>query len=160
MMAARFPHAAWKKTTTPGFYLHLEPKTTFLGSGLWRPDPEARNRVREKIAENPYQWLAIKRNKRLRSVSEFSSEAVKRIPPGYDPAHPCAEDLKLKSFITATYFQEDDVISADFLDRVVEAVEANAPLMEFLTRALKLPWSSDDRPFVKEVLEIESPPFP
>src|SRR6266498_3737860 len=49
MAAARFPHKAWKQTHAPGFYLHLEPGKSFLGGGLWHPDPDARDRRRERI---------------------------------------------------------------------------------------------------------------
>src|SRR6202171_2474601 len=157
MAAARFPHAAWKQVPAPGLYLHLEPGTSFLGSGLWRPDPETRNSVREVIIRNPAQWKKILSNKRFRSVCELAGESAKPMPLGVDPNHPLAEDLKRKDFITVTYYTEAQVCSAGFLEQVTNFVEAAAPFMEFLTSALSVPWSSADRAAVREVLEIESP---
>ena len=49
MAAARFPHAAYKQTPAPGFYLHLEPARSFLGSGMWHPEPEARNQCARRL---------------------------------------------------------------------------------------------------------------
>ena len=157
MVAARFPHSAWKKTPAPGFYLHLEPGRSFLGSGLWHPDPETRNSVREAIIGNPARWKSILSNKRFRSLCELSGESAKRTPPGVDPGHPLAEDLKRKDYITVTSYTDAQVCSSGFLELVTNSVKAAAPLMKFLTAALSLPWSSADEAVVREVMEIESP---
>lgn len=154
MAAARFPHVAWKQTPAPGFYLHLEPGTSFLGSGLWHPDPEKRAKVREAIVSNPSRWKKITSSKRFKAVCELAGDSTKRMPPGYDPDHQFAEDLKRKDFITVTYFTDSQVCAPDFLDHVVRACEATAPFMEFLTRALGLPWSSSDR-WVRDPAKVD-----
>jgi uncharacterized protein (TIGR02453 family) len=155
--AARFPHVAWKQTPTPGFYLHLESGTSFLGCGLWHPDSETRARIRAAIVKDPTRWKKILNNKRFKAVCELAGESTKRMPPGYDPDHPCAEDLKRKDFITVTYFNDAAVCAPDFLNRVVHAFEAAAPFVELLTRALGLPWSTGEASVRREVLSVESP---
>jgi uncharacterized protein (TIGR02453 family) len=140
-----------------GFYLHLEPGASFLGGGLWHPDPETRNSVRAAIVKDPAQWRKILTNKRFRSFCELSGESAQRMPPGIDPKHPLAEDLKRKDFITVTYYTEAQICSAGFLEQLTQSVEAAAPFIRFLTAALSLPWSSADRATAREVLEIESP---
>jgi hypothetical protein len=57
-----------------------------------------------------------------------------------------------KDFIAAGYFSEKEVCAADFLSRVATATRAAAPFLEFLTRALGLPWSVDDRMTPREIL--------
>ena len=155
MAAARFPHAAWKQVPAPGFYLHLEPGTAFLGSGLWHPDPETRNSVREAIVSSPARWKKILDAKRFRSVCELAGESAKRLPLGVDPNHPLAEDLKRKDFITVTYFSDQQVCAADFLEQVTGASEATAPFIEFLTRALGLPWSSSEGARAGDPLKVD-----
>lgn len=142
MAALRFPHVAWKQVQAPGFYLHLEPGTSFLGCGLWHPDAETRNAITASIVRNPAQWQKVVSGKRFKAAAELSGGKMKRLPPGYDPEHPLAEDLKRKDFITVTCFNDQQVYAPDFLDRVTHSVEAVAPFMEFLTRALDLPWTS------------------
>jgi uncharacterized protein (TIGR02453 family) len=151
MAAARFPHVAWKKTPAPGFYLHLDSGTSFLGCGLWHPDPETRARIREAIVNEPARWQKIVSSKRFKAVCELSGESSNRLPPGYDPNHPCAADLKRKDYITVTMFKDSDVCALDFLKQVTRAFETAAPFVEFLTRALGLPWSSDDELSIREV---------
>ena len=157
MAAARFPHVAWKQVSAPGFYLHLDTGTSFLGCGLWHPDPETRNTIREAIVKNPAQWKKILANKKFRAACEIAGDKMKRMPPGYDPNHPLAEDLKRKDFITVTYFKDAQVCAPEFLDQVSQAVEASAPFMEFLARALGLPWSGEDKFAAREVMKVESP---
>jgi uncharacterized protein (TIGR02453 family) len=155
MAAARFPHVAWKQTTAPGFYLHLELGTSFLAYGLWRPDPETRNTVIAAIVKSPAQWKKILANKKFRAACELSREKMKRMPPGYDPNHPLAEDLKRKDFTAFKTFTDEQVCGADFLDRVTSICEASASFMEFLTRARGLPWSATDKPFAGDPVEFD-----
>ena len=71
---------------------------------------------------------------------EVQGEALKRVPQGFDPAHPFAEDLKLKDFYTHVPLADREVCAPDFLERFAEACRGNAPLVAFLTKALQLPW--------------------
>jgi uncharacterized protein (TIGR02453 family) len=156
MAAARFPHQAWKQLRTPGFYLHLEPHRSFLGSGLWHPDPETRARIREAIIATPSQWKKVTSGKRFNALCELSGDSMKRMPPGCDINHPFADDLKRKDFITVTNFTENQVVAPDFLNAATRACQATAPFMEFLTKALGLPWSGEDRPLVRDPVGVDS----
>ncbi|MCU1268339.1 MAG: hypothetical protein JWM21_4657 [Acidobacteria bacterium] len=155
--AARFPHVAWKQTTAPGFYLHLEPGSSFFAGGLWRPDPEPRNAIREAIVNEPAAWKKAVSGRKFKAAGGLSGDVMQRMPPGYDPDHPLAEDLKRKDFITAASFTDQQVCASDFLDRITTTVEAVAPFMEFLTRALKLPWASSDPAATRDPLNVVEP---
>src|SRR5712691_13432329 len=37
--SAHFSHLMRKDVHAPGFYVHLEPGSSFAGSGLWHPEP-------------------------------------------------------------------------------------------------------------------------
>jgi uncharacterized protein (TIGR02453 family) len=131
-----FRHADGRDVHGPIFYLHLEPGTVFAAAGLWHPPPEALKPVRDAIAERPERW------KRAQSGLALDEDgaALKRPPRGYDPEHPCAADLRRRSFTASTTFSQKDACAPDFLTRFAEACRGKAPLMEFLTRAVGLPW--------------------
>ena len=80
-------------------------------------------------------WKAVKGR-----GTTIDGDALKRVPAGYDPAHPFAEDLRVKDFHIMSEFTERQVCARDFMDRYLEACRAAAPLMQFLTKALNLPW--------------------
>jgi len=154
--AARFPHKAWKQTHAPGLYLHLEHGKSFLGGGLWHPDPETRARVREAIVANPQQWRKATGSKRFKTVWSLGGESLQRLPPGLNADHLFATDLKRKDFISGTNFSEEQVCAPDFMGQVVSACKAAAPFMEFLTRALGLPWASGDKSSVRDLSSTDS----
>ncbi len=135
-VGAHFPHArAGRDESVPGFYIHLESRESVGGGGLWHPDSGALRRVRDRIVARSREWKAI----RDEGIA-VEGETLKRVPPGYDPEQPFAEDLKLKDFYVMTRFSEKDVCAANFMARFVEVCRSAVPLMRFLTQALGLPW--------------------
>lgn len=135
-VGARFPHArAGTGESAPGFYIHLEPGDSVGGGGLWHPDAAALRKVRDRIVGRSAEWKAVRK-----TGIPIEGGALKRVPPGYDPAHPFAEDLKLKDLYVMERFSEEDVCASDFMDRYVEVCRSAAPLTKFLTQAAGLPW--------------------
>ncbi len=134
--AAHFPHRdAGKDVHAPGFYLHLEPGSSFAGGGLWRPDAAALKRVRDAIVARPAAWRAARRR-----VGEIEGDRLARVPRGYDADHPLAEDLMLKDFYASVAFTDGEVVAPGFAARCARAFRAVTPLVEFLTRAVGLRW--------------------
>jgi uncharacterized protein (TIGR02453 family) len=115
----------------PGYYLHLEPGTVFLGAGLWRPSADGLRAIREAIVEDPRGWRRAKR-----SGIAHGQTALKRPPRGFDPDHPFVEDLKRTSFTTGVQFSERQACSPRFPALCVQACRRETPLMRFLARAM------------------------
>ncbi|MGH7392725.1 MAG: DUF2461 domain-containing protein [Candidatus Rokuibacteriota bacterium] len=132
-----FRHLEGRDVHGPVFYLHLEPGTVFSAAGMWRPPPEAVTQVRDAIVAGPGRW---RRATRACPLSDHEGDRLKRVPRGYDPEHPNAQDLKRLSFTTATRFTQREACAPDFLDRFEEACRKATPLMEFLTDAVGLRW--------------------
>lgn len=134
-VGAHFSHLKGGRSAhAPGFYLHLEPGRSFGGGGLWHPEPAALMQIRDRIVARNKDWKSIRDRLAVRG------DSLKRVPSGYDPDHPFADDLKLKDFYSMDEFSDRDVTARDFLERYVAVCRRTAPLMEFLTRALGLPW--------------------
>ena len=132
-----FRHADGGDVHAPGLYLHLEPRSVFTASGMWRPDSGALRLIRNAMVAQPERW------KRATSGRRFQldeGDRLARPPRGYDPDHPLIEDLKRKSFTAGSTFTQQRACAADFPDRLVESYARTAPLMEFLSRAVGLTW--------------------
>lgn len=76
----------------------------------------------------------------LRFINDLGPDLRKISPHLVAAAHPFAEDLKLKDFTTGTKFSDSEVCAQSFMSRYLEGARAAAPLMQFLTKALQLPW--------------------
>lgn len=115
----------------PGYYLHVQPGSSFAGAGTWQPAPPQLARIRAAIAERPAAWA-----KARRVGLDEDEGALKRPPRGFDPEHKFIEDLKRKSFTAGVELADADVVRADFVARYVAAVRKLAPLNDFLDGAL------------------------
>jgi uncharacterized protein (TIGR02453 family) len=139
--AAYFPHGARDKDVhTPGFYLHLEPNGCFVGAGLWHPPTSSLQQVRDAIVAHPGQWKRCISGKAFRARFTFGGETLKRAPGGYDLGHPFIEDLKRKDFVVISPCPEGEACAPDFIDRFTESCQLAAPFVQFLARAIGLPW--------------------
>jgi len=137
---AHFRHSAGKDAHAPGFYLHLEPDSVFVGAGIWRPDTKTLNKIREAIVEETKEWSNAIKSLEQKSICNYSGNSLKRAPKGFDPNHPYIEDLKRKDFAVMQDFTESDAKSDNFMNKVLESYKNSARYVKFLTKALDLPF--------------------
>jgi len=135
-----FRHAAGRDVHGPVFYLHLEPGMIFMAAGMWHPEPEALGKIRDAIVANPKRWKALRGHKAFRIDQGDAGDQLKRVPRGYDADHPFADDLRRKSFTASTTFSQSVACAPTFAATFATACQQKAPLMDFLTRAVGLPW--------------------
>ena len=119
--SAYFRHAAGKDVHAPGYYLHLGPKTVYMGAGIWQPDAGALAAIRNAIVESPAAYKRTSSSKAFRETMRPGGESLKRPPRGFDPDHPHAE-----------------AGSANFENDFLAGCRTAKPLMKFITGALDL----------------------
>ena len=134
----QFRHERGKDVHAPGFYLHIEPGECFVGVGIWRPDPKALGKIRERIDEKGSQWLDAIKNKKFKSHFDMTGESLKRPPRGYNKDHPLIEDLKRKDFIAVTPISEKQLLSTKLFHTVTDRFNRADDYMRFLCQALEL----------------------
>lgn len=131
----QFRHERAKDVHAPGFYLHLQPRQCFMGSGLWHPEPSVARQIRDFMAENRGRWAEITSN--LGSF-ELAGDSLKRPPRGFDANDPIIDDLKRKDFMTTSSFTHKQITSAGFLDLFEARCRETTPFLKFLCDALDL----------------------
>ena len=134
-VAMEFWHRRGGKKSYTGLYLHLAPRQSFAGAGIWHPDPPTLNRVRKAIVSRPEAWRRVKE-----SGLKVEGESLKRPPAGFDPDHPFVEDLKLKDITAGVRFSNAQVTGPRFMEDFIQASKKLDPLNRFLAAALSLPW--------------------
>ena len=55
-LGARLRHERARELHAPSFYLHIQPGDSFVGGGLWHPEPPTLARVRDFLVANPATW--------------------------------------------------------------------------------------------------------
>jgi uncharacterized protein (TIGR02453 family) len=135
---ARLFHERAKQVAAPSFYLHIADGDSFVGGGIWHPEPDTLRKLRSFLEENPAAWTAATQSKSFRSRYEFWGESLSRPPRGVDPAHPLIEDLKRKNLAAGTALSEEEVLGDRLHELVLTHIKALAPMLDYLCAALDL----------------------
>lgn len=133
-----FRHVMAKDVHAPGFYINLQPRMSYMGMGIWKPETKAAYQIREAIAAKPAAWKKASQNKAFLDTFEVEGDSLKRPPRGYHEDHPLIEDLKRKDFIASRRLTQKQVTSTHFLDDFMTYATTGSPYMKFLCKALGL----------------------
>ena len=140
MAGALFRHKQGRTVPSPGILLHLEPGRCFAGIGIHSPDAQTLATIRGHIASDPEGWKAAVSGRAFHSTCTFMPDSLQRPPKGYPADHPCIEDLKRKHYCVTAPFTDAEVLAPDFMSRFARTCATANDLMQYLTRAVGLPW--------------------
>lgn len=131
-LAMRFSHRG-KDVHSPGFYLHLEPGSSFAACGLWHPEPPTLLKVRNAIVARADEWRRVRKLLNWDDASRLS-----RPPRGFPCDHEFVDDLKLRDLGTAVDLSDAQVCSPRFMATFTGACKKMSPVAGFLSSALGL----------------------
>src|SRR5258708_166683 len=130
-----------KKSGLAGYYFHLEPGKSFLGGGIWMPQPDALKKLRQEIDYGFDEFRKIVESKKFKSIFKemYSGEGMQlaKVPQGFEKDNPAAEYLKFKSWLVLTDIPDSLLTSKDLLKSTVNAFSIMQPLVKFLNRPLE-----------------------
>lgn len=129
--------AKGRKSTYPGYYLHLEPGKNMVGGGAYMLMPEELNKVRQEIDYNGKSFLGIIKAKKFKdSFGELKGEKLKNPPKGFDAENEMIEYLKHKNWYTMASLTDADLQDKVAVKKIVSLYEAMLPLNRFFQQAL------------------------
>ncbi len=131
-------NAAMGRLDAPGLYLHIEPGASFMGGGIWHPQPATLKRIRDYMISNPVSWKQATRDAKFRKAFELGGEPLSRPPRGYDPEHELIDDLRRKDIVASAALDDADVLSADLAKRLARQYAVLTPTLDWLCGALDL----------------------
>ncbi|KAM0201338.1 hypothetical protein ACHAPA_005371 [Fusarium lateritium] len=163
------PHfsAAWSRTGRKGpyacYYIHCEPKKSFIGGGLWCPSGEQMHRLRASIDERPNRWKralndeAFKRiflpkvaNKSdpdaalLAFAEKNSQNALKTKPKGFTAEHRNIALLKLRNFTVGTQIDDSLFYEDDAQEKISDIIRPMVGYVSFLNSIVMPDPGQDD----------------
>ena len=136
----RFLHRNAKNVHAPVFYLHLEPKGSFAGSGVWHPEPPALDKMRQAIVDDPKGFRRVVDATAFRKRFDRDGDSLRRPPRGYDPKHPLIEELMRKDHVAFCRLDEKDVVRPGFANHLAEIYGAARDFQRYLCRAFGVPF--------------------
>jgi uncharacterized protein (TIGR02453 family) len=136
---ARLFHERRREVAAPSFYVHLQPGESFVGAGLWHPEPDTQRRVRHFILDNPGTWKATAHAPALRRRFDLDdSEVLTRVPRGFPADFEFVDDLRHRNWVFWRPL-DDATMTGPRLRKTLEAdLAALAPFVDYLCAALDL----------------------
>ncbi|SCO85482.1 uncharacterized protein FRV6_09609 [Fusarium oxysporum] len=163
------PHfsAAWSRTGRKGpyacYYIHCEPKKSFIGGGLWCPSGDQMQKLRASIDERPNRWRralndeAFRRiflpkaanksdpNAALLAFAEKNKEnALKTKPKGFTAEHRDIALLKLRNFTVGTQIDDSIFYQDDAQEKISEIIRPMVGYVSFLNSIVMPDPGQDD----------------
>jgi uncharacterized protein (TIGR02453 family) len=134
-IAASFHLRGKKGHESPGFYLHIEPGSVFVGGGLYMPDGDQLKAIRRSIAEGPEEFLEIIGDRLFKKeYGGIQGEKLQRAPLGFAPDHPMVDHLRHKQFFVGKEMPEGSCLSPRFEGTVARLFGIALPLVRWLPR--------------------------
>ena len=125
-----------KKSSGPGYYLHIQPGQSFIAGGIWMPPADVLKKIRQEIDYSGKELQAILEEPKFKATfGGMQGETLKTSPKGYESDHPHIDLLRFKSFIVSTPLKDSMVIDGTFKNYTVEAFRQMKPFHDFLNKA-------------------------
>lgn len=136
---ARLFHARRREVPAPSFYIHLQPGNSFVGAGIWHPEPEAQRRIRQFVFDNPGSWKAAAHAPALRRRFEFGDdEKMVRAPRGFPADFEFIDDLKQRNWFLWRMLDDATMTGPRLRSTLEKDLAAVAPFVDYLCAALDL----------------------
>jgi len=129
-----------RKSSWAGYYIHVEPGQSFLGGGLYMPQPENMYKIRQEI---DYDFATFQN---ILSAPDFekyfgqlvmdTSMKLSRPPRGYTADNQAIEYIKLTSWIATCKVEDSFFLDKNSVNDCVQILSALTPFIGFLNQAL------------------------
>ena len=126
-----------KKSLVAGYYFHLQPEGSFLAGGVYMPESEMLNAIRQEIDYNSAPLLKILKSASFKKYFKGLDDegALKTAPKGYDKEHPLIDLLRNRHFIASHAFTNKQVLDKNAAKEIVAGFKAMYPFLEYLRAA-------------------------
>jgi uncharacterized protein (TIGR02453 family) len=123
-----------RKSSIPGYYIHVEPNNCFIAGGLYAPEPDALKAVRQEIDYNGAKFGKILKSKPFSNYYKGLDEidVLKTVPKGFEKENKYLEYLKHRHFIVSVKIKDKDLENPA---KLIAALKAMFPFLEYLRHA-------------------------
>jgi uncharacterized protein (TIGR02453 family) len=125
------------KARRGGYYLHIQPGSSFVGGGFWAPNPEDLKRIRDEFAFDDKPIRKILASKSFIShFGKLDGEELKTAPSGYDRDSRAIDLIRKKQFLISRPFKDKEITDPGFVKEIVKTFEAMRPFFDYMSEVL------------------------
>ncbi|MEE8334873.1 MAG: DUF2461 domain-containing protein [Candidatus Neomarinimicrobiota bacterium] len=143
----KLPYKTWfganlkgggRKEPGPGYYFHLDPGNSFAGGGIWHPEKETLDKIRERLVEKPREFKKVVEAPSFKkNFGELGGEKLKVAPQGYAKDHAQIQWLRHKDLVALRSIPDQTILSPDIFEDSLEIFKNIYPLNKFISAAMR-----------------------
>ena len=127
-----------RKSTSAGYYIHIEPGASFVGGGSYCPPADALKAIRTEIFDHPDEFKQLIFSKSfLKTYPDMYDDKLKTAPKGFPKDFPEIDLLKYKSYAFTSKLDDSVVTGEAYVAKIVTALKELYPVNRFLNVALE-----------------------
>lgn len=132
--------ASGRRSSGPGYYLHVQPDESFLSGGVYMPDPEQLKKIRKEIFYNTTEFKAILKNRGFSKYFDGLSDMDKQklAPRDFPNDFPDIDLLKHKHYILHHPLNRELLSTPELPEYILTVFRKMLPFNEFLKKALQV----------------------
>ncbi|MDW8302077.1 MAG: TIGR02453 family protein, partial [Bacteroidia bacterium] len=122
----------------PGYYIHIEPKNSFIACGLYEPNAEQLKKIRQEIVYETDTWQAILAHPSLLKYwgGLYEGRRYKKIPKDVIQYPELCNYTTLKQFLLWKYIPDEIVTSQEYVSYCVNHFLSAVSFVNFLRQAI------------------------
>ncbi|TKG93375.1 DUF2461 domain-containing protein [Puteibacter caeruleilacunae] len=127
-----------RKSSRAGYYIHFEPGQSFIGGGIYCPQPANLRAVRKEIYENPEEFIQLIEQPSFKKwYPELVADGKLKIAPkGFPKDFEHIDLLRYKHYATVSLVDDEILQSDQLVKHIVEGFEVLYDFNLFINRAI------------------------
>jgi uncharacterized protein (TIGR02453 family) len=126
-----------RKSSHAGYYVHLEPGSSFVGGGIYMPQPPVLKAIRNEIFNNAAEFKTILNDENFKAYfSSIYGEKLKMAPKGFPKDFEDIDLLKHKHFAVTHDVSDDFWYHDRLVENISKIFKAQLTFNQFLNRAV------------------------
>ena len=126
-----------RKSARAGYYIHIEPGNSFLGGGIWGPQPEILRAIRSEVYNNTAGFKEVIEDENFKKYySMIEGEKLKTAPKGFPKDFEDIDLLRYKSYVFGYPVDDHTIMSENFITIAVDAFKELYKANRFLNTSL------------------------
>lgn len=125
------------KVRRGGYYLRLQKGNSSIAGGFFAPNPKDLLHIRKQLQQDPESLKEILKSANYTNYfNGLEGDKVKTAPKGFDVNDPAIELLRHKRLLVRHHFNDHEVLSPDFAEKVVDGFQKMLPFFDYMSDIL------------------------
>lgn len=122
-----------RKSPYAGYYIHLEPGNSFIGGGIYMPQPKILKAIRKRIFDDPEEFKKIIDNQEFKQYyPEIMGDKLKTAPQGYSKDFEHIDLLNHKHYAVGHQLKDNIWSDPEAIQKITHIFKVQFSLNQYL----------------------------